>query len=191
MDPNLMQKFQAIKQSKKCKKQQLLDKLLLYTCIAVTCCVFCSTPFWLPYLKNFLFISLPKMGSIMYNPKLLFFVGNLIVVVLIGESKIFAYFSGSGGVYYVDHPSGSLGNDGSVVEVKKEMKMKQYYSEEKVKAICVVEEIREVNKGNNGSEGKYHELVLPTEDLEKRADDFIARVNRQRRLEAAGLLLIN
>ncbi|KAA3454335.1 hypothetical protein EPI10_010277 [Gossypium australe] len=69
------------------------------------------------------------------------------------------------------------------------MKMKQYYSEEKVKVICVVEEIREVNKGNNGSVGKYHELVLPTEDLEKRADDFIARVNRQRRLEAAGLLL--
>ncbi|KAK8658997.1 hypothetical protein V6N13_029214 [Hibiscus sabdariffa] len=182
MDHNLMLKFQAIKKS---KKQQFLDKVLLYTFIAFTCSFFCSTPFWLPCLfssfKNFLLVSSTKMGSIIYNPKLLFFLGNLIVVVLIGESKFFAYFSASGDEYVDDHHrSPSLGND-SILEVKREMKMKHCEENMTVtRSFKVEDHTRQVKKDLQGEEG----VVLPTEELKKRADDFIARVNRQRRLEA-------
>ena len=193
MDPIVTQKFQAIKKSKKSNKQQLVDKFM-YTFIVFTCSIFCSSPFWLPYLfssmKDFLFISLPKMSSILYSPKLLFLVGNLIVVVLIGESKYFASGSSlSGDMYYDEYVdrSRSLRNS-STLEVKKEQKMKPF--EENVTRTCLVsvtgrlvEEIREVKKQKNYSEGE-HELILPTEELKKRADDFIARVNRQRKLEA-------
>ena len=192
-----MQKFQAIKKSRKSKKQQLLDKFM-YTFIVFTCSIFCSSPFWLPYLfssmKDFLFISLPKMSSILYSPKLLFFVGNLIVVVLIGESKFFASASSlSGDVYYDEYVdrSRSLRNS-SILEVKKEKKMKPF--EKNAKRTCQVsvtgrllEESREVKKEKNDLEGE-NGLILPTEELKKRADDFIARINRQRRLEARLLL---
>ncbi|OMO55067.1 hypothetical protein COLO4_36213 [Corchorus olitorius] len=203
MDPILMQKFQAIKKSKKSKKQQLLDKFFMYTVIAFTCSIFCSSPFWVPYLsssmKGFFFVSVPKMGSILYSPKLLFLVGNLIVVLLIGESKFFASeYSLSGDAYYDEYVDRSrILRNPSALEPKIEKKLKPSYHEQNVKRAChvedkvvsvterLVEEIIEVKKErvNLGSGG--HELIiLPTEELKKRADDFIARVNRQRRLEA-------
>ncbi|XWS51449.1 hypothetical protein CRYUN_Cryun12cG0177200 [Craigia yunnanensis] len=44
------------------------------------------------------------MSSILYSPKILFLVGNLIVVVLIGESKFFASASSlSGDIYYDEY----------------------------------------------------------------------------------------
>lgn len=190
-----MQKFEAIKKSKKSKKQQLLDKFFLYTFIAFTCSILCSSPFWVPYLKGFLFISLPKMSLTLYSPKLLFLLGNLIVVVLIGESKYFAT-SGSGGVYYdeyVDHQSRSLSNS-STMEVKEEKKMMiKPFEEETVTRTCllqvsVIERLVEV-KQKNDLEGEHDdEVILPTEELNKRADDFIARIKRQRKLEAKLLL---
>ncbi|XP_021286799.1 uncharacterized protein LOC110418405 [Herrania umbratica] len=204
MDSIMMQKFQAIKKSKKCKKQQLLDKFFLYTFVAFTGSVICSSPFWFPYLcssmKGFLFISLPKMSSILYSPKLLFLVGNLIVVLLIGESRFLA--SGSslpGDAYYDEYVdrSRSLRNS-STLELKKEQKMKPS-DQENLKWTCqvggkvvsvrgrLVEEIKEVKRGKQALGGE-HELILPTEELKKRADDFIARVNRQRKLEARLLL---
>ncbi|XP_022736891.1 uncharacterized protein LOC111289819 [Durio zibethinus] len=190
MDPIVMQKFQAIKKFKKSKKQQLLDKFFLYTFIAFTCSMFCSSPFWLPYLfssmKGFLFISLPKMGSISHCPKLLFLVGNLIIAVLIGESKYFA--SGpslSGDAYYDEFVDRSkCPRNSSTLEVKKEKKMKPCLVSVTGR---LVEETREVTKQKNDSVGE-HELILPTKELKKRADDFIARVNRQRRIEAELLL---
>lgn len=144
MDPKLKQKFEGIKKSKKAKKQ---DKVFIYTFIAFSCIVIC-----------FLF---------MYElPNLLFIAGNLIVVVLIGESKLFASDMNMHYDEYVDGSRRGLGNR-STLEVEKEKKMKD--DEEKVK------------KGSRKKE--RNEDVLAGEELKKRADDFIARVNRQRRFE--------
>ncbi|OMO84174.1 hypothetical protein CCACVL1_10957 [Corchorus capsularis] len=124
---------------------------------------------------------------------------NLIVVLLIGESKFFASESSlSGDAYYDEYVDRSrILRNPSALEPKIEKKLiKPSYHEQNVKRAChvedkvvsvterLVEEIIEVKKErvNLGSGG--HELVLPTEELKKRADDFIARVNRQRRLEA-------
>nr|KJB19781.1 hypothetical protein B456_003G118600 [Gossypium raimondii] len=67
---------------------------------------------------------------------------------------------------YVDRSRQRLGNR-STLEVESEKKMKG--DEEKVK------------KGSRKKE--KNEDVLASEELKKRADDFIARVNRQRRFE--------
>ncbi|XP_022756027.1 uncharacterized protein LOC111303832 [Durio zibethinus] len=196
MDPILMQKFQAIKKSKKSKKQQLLDKFFVCTFIAFTCSLFCSSPFWLPYLfssmKDFLFISLPKTSSILYSPKLLFLVGNLIVVVLIGESKFFASASSlPGDVYYNEYvdQSRNLRNSSTLAENKDNKILEPF--EANVKRTCLVsvsgrqvEEIREAKMEKNDLERKNEPILPADQELKKRADDFIARVNRQRRLEA-------
>ncbi|KAE8736144.1 hypothetical protein F3Y22_tig00000136pilonHSYRG00032 [Hibiscus syriacus] len=109
-------------------------------------------------------------------PNLMFIAGNLIVVVLIGEHKFFASgssFSGDTNMYYdeyVDESRRRLRNS-LTRELKEEKKMKPV--EEKVKKRCL---------------GEEHELVLPSKELKKRADDFIARVNRQRMSEDRLLL---
>ncbi|XVE63699.1 hypothetical protein DITRI_Ditri07aG0040800 [Diplodiscus trichospermus] len=189
MDPILIQKFQAIKKSKKSQKRQLVDKIFLYTFIAFTCSLFCSSPFWLPHLfssmKDFLFISLAKTSSVIYSPKLLFLVSNLIVAVLIGESKFFASassFSGDG--YYDEYVDRSRS-----LREKKTKPFEQNVKRTRLVSVTgrLVEENREEKKGKNDLEGE-NGLILPTEELKKRADDFIARVNRQRRLEARLLL---
>ncbi|KAL4361064.1 hypothetical protein GQ457_04G014990 [Hibiscus cannabinus] len=78
-------------------------------------------------------------------------------------------FSRDTNMYYEEYVDGSrrgrLGNS-STPEHKKEEKMKPV--EEKVKKGCL---------------GDVQEIVLPSEELKKRADDFIARVNRQRMCE--------
>ncbi|GMI75710.1 hypothetical protein HRI_001240300 [Hibiscus trionum] len=71
-------------------------------------------------------------------------------------------FSRDTNMYYEEYVEGSLGTP----ELKKEKKMKDV--EEKVKKGCL---------------GDVQELVLPSEELKRRADDFIARVNRQRMSE--------
>ncbi|XP_039005411.1 uncharacterized protein LOC120132754 [Hibiscus syriacus] len=82
-------------------------------------------------------------------------------------------FSGDTNMYYdeyVDESRRRLRNS-LTRELKEEKKMKPV--EEKVKKRCL---------------GEEHELVLPSKELKKRADDFIARVNRQRMSEDRLLL---
>ncbi|KAL4584751.1 hypothetical protein LXL04_009360 [Taraxacum kok-saghyz] len=50
---------------------------------------------------------------------------------------------------------------------------------------CVREEVSIVNEKQKQEDlREYQEIILPAEELNKMADDFIARINRQRRLEA-------
>ncbi|KAF9671738.1 hypothetical protein SADUNF_Sadunf12G0079500 [Salix dunnii] len=194
-------KLREIHAMNKSKKHQLLDNFFLYSLTVLTCTLFCSSPFWFPSLfesmKLFLFVSPPKPGSVFLSPKFIFIVGNLIIFVLVGESKFFAPNSPPAtGVYYdeyIDHKR-SLQTVSSV-EQNKETNMEKS-SKEKSSRTC---ENGEKNEGKGLAEGnlkvhkerKYLEeeeeeedFSLPTEELNKRADDFIARVNRQRMVEA-------
>ncbi|KAJ0051965.1 hypothetical protein Pint_01213 [Pistacia integerrima] len=117
------------------------------------------------------------------SPKLLFIVGNLIVVILIRESKFFASDTSSASKVYYDEyinkckSTGAHQNFSTLgVEKIKEKKQEKYCSEENV----VVE-----NNEREELEGKVdRQSAFPAEELNKRAEDFIARVNRRRRLEA-------
>ena len=192
-------KLREIHAINKSKKYQLLDNFFLYSFTVLSCTLFCSSPFWFPSLfhsmKLFLFVSLPKLSSILLSPKFIFIVGNLIIFVLVGESKYFTSNSPSATAVYYDEyidQKKSLQTTSASVEEKKEVKMEESFKEKQSKT-C---ESGENNGGKGLCEGnlKVHkeredlegeeEFSLPTEELKKRADDFIARVNRQRMLEA-------
>lgn len=183
---------------KKFKSYQIFDNFFIYSLTALTCSIFCFSPFWFPYLlasmKAFLFVSLPKVGMVLLSPKVLFFVGNLIIIIiLIGESKLFASESSPAGDVcydeYVSKSTRSVQNSSTEKCLKENVKNTcQDIGEDVVKKKWVDEEEVEVGaeNGNNGED----EFDFPAEELSKRADDFIARVNRQRRLEARLLLCI-
>ncbi|KAK1566898.1 hypothetical protein Q3G72_005753 [Acer saccharum] len=164
------------------QKQRVVENFFIYSLTALALSLILSSPFWFPSMKAFLFVSLPKVCFVLLSPKVLFIVGNLIVVVLVGESKFFAPKpSPASNVYYDEYISRSrrtLQNSSIFEENKKERKVEKYF-EENVKKICEEgEEKIELEKEGDD------EVSFSAEELSKRADDFIARVNRKRRLEA-------
>ncbi|KAJ6869268.1 hypothetical protein NC651_034123 [Populus alba x Populus x berolinensis] len=192
-------KLREIHAINKSKKHQFLDNFFLYSFTVLSCTLFCSSPFWFPSLfhsmKLFLFVSLPKLSSILLSPKFIFIVGNLIIFVLVGESKYLTSNSPlATDVYYDEYidQKKSLQTTSASVEEKKEVKMEESFKEEQSKTCESGEDIggKGLSEGNlkahkerKDLEGE-EEFSLPTEELKKRADDFIARVNRQRMLEA-------
>ncbi|PKU81454.1 uncharacterized protein LOC110110664 [Dendrobium catenatum] len=161
MDPILIEKLQAIKRSKN-KKQLLLPRFIKFLLSVFSLGLFLSSPLWLPS-------SLPiiKMAEAMaFGPKGLFVVCNIIVLVLISESKLSNKSSMKPDIYqeYVNRNrsiqklSGKRYNDEADMDIEK----------------------REGEVEEGADEEGYEEL----EELNKRVEDFIARVNKQRKLEA-------
>ncbi|PON95734.1 Transmembrane protein [Trema orientale] len=193
MDPIKLEKIQAIK---KYKRNQLMKNLLLYSLTALTC-LFLFSPLWLPSsssMEVLLFVYVPKLPSLFFSSKFVFIVGNLIVVALIGDSKIFfSCSSPASEAYYEEYIST---RQISLHKVSAPEEKKESYIEEKKmtwEAEAEIDEKRMVGK-RVGVVKKLEdfdgdgELTLPTEVLKKRADDFIARVNKQRIFEARELL---
>ncbi|CAK9183199.1 unnamed protein product [Ilex paraguariensis] len=171
MDPLRMKKIQAMK---KYKKQQILCNLIVYSLTAFTCMLFCSSPFWHPPLRAtmnvFLTISLPKMTSLFLGSKFLFILGNLIVIFLVQQSNIF-------------NPDSSSGCDVCYDEyVNRTRTLRNHSPLDKKEERKLVESLENVQGTHEDLDGE--ELSLPAEELNKRVDDFIARINKQRRLEA-------
>ncbi|KAF3438735.1 hypothetical protein FNV43_RR21499 [Rhamnella rubrinervis] len=135
-------------------------------------------------MKALLYFNAPKFWSIFYNSKFVFIVGNLIVVALIGESKIFSYSSpGATDDYYEQYVSSSRKLQQSLApQAMKDIVLKKMTWEE--------ERVEVDQKELKGLDGEVDddELSLPTEELNKRADDYIAKVNKHRILEATQLL---
>ncbi|KAH7858700.1 hypothetical protein Vadar_026915 [Vaccinium darrowii] len=157
--------------------------------------LFCSYPFWFPYLssslKHFVFVSLPNFKSSIFNPKCLFILGNAIVIFLVGESKYVSSRSSLVGATKEDQlETNVIGRSGNNID--DEYMVEREFGEEKS------------SNGNNGDgdDHKYgdcyeqdkeeedeeraeeEESDLPTKELNKRVEDFIAKVKRQRWLEA-------
>ncbi|EEF51748.1 conserved hypothetical protein [Ricinus communis] len=176
MDLIQLQKIHAINKS---KRHQLLD---------------------ISSIKLFLFISLPKISSTLLNSKIIFIVGNLIIILLIGESKFFTSNSipAATDAYYNEYVNRKRGlRNSSTLEEKKATNTNTSFKENASKSCEGVKKIKvEVwDEGNSEVAEKEREdldgeeeISLPAEELNKRADDFIARVNRQRMQEARLLL---
>ncbi|KAG8365853.1 hypothetical protein BUALT_Bualt17G0015100 [Buddleja alternifolia] len=211
------EKFQAMKNY---KRAHFLYNFVLYSLTSLITCLFFSYPFWFPSVKHFLF-SLPNNISLFFNAKCLFIVGNLIVFILIGESKLTqsSTKSPTSDIYdeYVarsrsnarkvnlnkeqeeESPKQSLKivekkhvNEGKIYheEKKKEMRLSKsmHHHEEKKKGLRTskseVWSKREIVKREKTKGEKEEELYVPREELNKRVEAFIARVNKQRLLEA-------
>ncbi|KAL5726888.1 hypothetical protein ACHQM5_000133 [Ranunculus cassubicifolius] len=189
----------------KYKKKEFSDTLILYCFIVLSCCLLCSTPFWLPSLvsssKAFIFVSVPSIGALLFTPKCLFVVCNIIIIILIGESKYVGSSSSTDNEIYHEYVK-------RTATVRTQPKPeKQEVVDTKFEITTIAEEKENINEeqGNGGEanevetvkedefgdgEEKEEDVALPAEELNKKFDDFIAKVNNQRRLEARQLVCV-
>ncbi|KAL0357740.1 UNVERIFIED_CONTAM: hypothetical protein Scaly_1459700 [Sesamum calycinum] len=197
------------------KRDRFLYDFVLYSLTSLITCVFVSYSFWSSFVKYSL-SSFPN--GVSFFTKSIFVVGNLIVFILIGESKLKRPSCSSPGsdIYdeYVarsrtsyrkviksDDTDGSAQTlnieekkHGNVEEricnefKKKEMRVckSSMHHEEKKKEMRVCESEGEIvmKKGKPKGKKEDEELYIPRHELNKRVEAFIARVNKQRLLEA-------
>ena len=164
-------------------------------------------------MNCFLFMSLPSVWSSFSNPKCLFVVVNVIVIFLVGESKFLGSSNSSKAtdIYseYVERSQSlkerrQYSSSTTLQEKKEDKNLKDECYSAVVKRVEDVKEVEakedEVDefedcKEDDGEENNitddHHqqerdgeeEVGLPVEELNKRVEDFIARVNKQRWLE--------
>ncbi|KAF1888020.1 hypothetical protein Lal_00024032 [Lupinus albus] len=175
------------------KRREFLENLYFYSLTALTCSVFCCVTLSLPYLsstvKVFFFVHISRLIPFMLNSKLLFIIGNLIIFALIVNSRI---LSSTTNVYYDEYihstqakksqiPSHEVKNNFFEKHVKENVHI---IGEDELKSLGLkdkgwVKEGTETWPEKEEGEGDEPNLF----QLNKRADEFIARVNRQRKLE--------
>lgn len=222
MDPITAEKLRAMKSYKKSQ----FYKLLFHCLVALTCSLLCSFPFSFASLSSsIMFLSLPTVWSSFFNPKCLFVVVNVIVVFLVGESKLLgsSHSSPATDIYseYIERSQSLKGQrQPDILQEKKEDSnlKSEYHSIKEVERIKEVEakedeldkfeDCEEDDDDENYNSDEHHqqqrdgedennnaddhdqqqgdgedEVGLPAEELNKRVEDFIARVNKQRWLE--------
>ncbi|XP_010926814.1 uncharacterized protein [Elaeis guineensis] len=189
MDTTKIEKLQAMKRYR--SRRQFLPSLIQYLVAIMLLGLFLSSPLWLPTifssLKLFFFVFLPNLHAVVFGPKCLFIVCNLIVIFLISESK-FSKSSLTPPDIYEEYMNRNTNvRRLSTGKSKKGSACKKAFIEEG--------EEGEEEKGGGGweeVEGGYEELDGEGEkgldELNRRVEDFIAKVNKQRRLEARMLL---
>lgn len=161
------------------KQQHLLPALAPY--LVATCGVLClllTSPAWFPrlcsLLVSFLLTTLPDLATaFLLSPKCLFVVGNLIVAFLIAQSRL-APRSQPASVLDVDELHEEHVKRNIAPTTAKATATTVVFSDDSVLVQGVWE-----------GEKEEEEVVVEQgeEELEKRVDDFIARVKRQRKLE--------
>ncbi|KAL0398673.1 UNVERIFIED_CONTAM: hypothetical protein Sradi_2210600 [Sesamum radiatum] len=196
------------------------DNFVLYSLTSFVTCLFFSYSFWFPAMKHILFLFRNYI-SLCCNAKCFFIVGNLIVLVLVRESRAakssrpspasdtydeYVARSGSlskvnsdilvekkedGAVQSVNIEEKSHGNvrDASDEKKRREMRVsKTMHHEDKKRGMraCKSEVWgeSEVVKWKEANGEKEDQLLLPQDELNKRVEAFIARVNKQRLFEA-------
>ncbi|KAL6350077.1 hypothetical protein AAG906_004012 [Vitis piasezkii] len=161
------------------KNSQFLHNLIVYSLTSLVCSLFFSYPHWFPSLwlsiNHFLFTSLPNIWSFFFNPKCIFLVGNTIILFLIGEWKLLGSQSPAAEIYdeYAERSRASR-RVLSALQEAKEMELEKN----------LVEEKRRGRRKDGDEDGEEDQPGLPAEELNKRVEEFIARINKQRWLEA-------
>lgn len=169
MDSLKIEKILAMNKYKRgTQEQNLLSRgihiptIVKYALTTLTLLIFASSPVWVPEI---LYASLPNMMSFFVGPKFLFIVCNLIVVILVSESKL------------SQAPSA-----------------RDMYEDKLWKNLSYKMPPPSVAKpflgGDEGREREEEVFVGEVEEegdvveLHKKVEDFIAKVKSQRRVEA-------
>ncbi|XP_058735937.1 uncharacterized protein LOC131608009 [Vicia villosa] len=205
MDLNQIKKIQAMKRY---KKHQFLENLHFYSLIALVCSFFCCVILCLPYLSTFL-VYISSLIPLLLSSKLLFILCNIIIFVLMINSKIVSSDSSSNSdVYYDEYIQTSQTTKPMFqsFEVSKgETIFEKLHVEENIvnmfekhvgentmelkRKVCVKESTKTwENKEDDdhdldGFEKQSIFVAAASDELNKRAEDFIARVNRNREFE--------
>ncbi|KAK8916822.1 hypothetical protein KSP39_PZI023215 [Platanthera zijinensis] len=148
MDPAApIERLEVIKRRKKHQQKTLLPKFIqLILCVlSVGLCL--SSPLWLP----------SSLSVINFGSKGLFVICNIIIMVLVGESR--------------------LSKPSLQTDIYEECVKRRGISPRKRRG-----EEEEEEEGCHGVVGEIRENDL--DELNKRVEDFIAKVNEQRKLEA-------
>lgn len=182
MDPISIEKIRAMRKYKRSRRQQkqLLPTLTPYMVATCVLCLLLTSPAWFPglcsLLISFFLTTLPDLATaFLLSPKCLFVVGNLIVAFLISESRL-APKSQPDPLVHVDgiHEEHVKRNVASATP--KAAATTVVFSDHSAQVGVVWEGEEEEEEEEEEEQGE--------EELEKRVDDFIARVRRQRKLEA-------
>ncbi|WOL12627.1 hypothetical protein Cni_G21394 [Canna indica] len=197
-------KMEKLRAMEKYRRSQFLHMLIQFVLRVVLLGLFMSSPNWVPSLcscvKFFFAVCIPNMGAMITGPKFIFMVSNIIVVFLVGESRL-SKSAAQTDVYdeYVTRSQSLQG--ASSVEVKENEEaifVEPSLEENKDKDEKPEEEEGQVTK--EGEEDKEKETEqgevlqeeedegLPAEELNRRVEDFIAKFNMQRKIEARMLI---
>ncbi|OIW17776.1 hypothetical protein TanjilG_06461 [Lupinus angustifolius] len=194
MDATHFNKIQAMNRY---KKREFLEKLYFYSLIALTCSLFCCVTLSLPYLSSrvmvFFFVHISRLIPFLLNSKLLFIIGNLIIFALIVNSRVLSsYSSSTSNVYYDEYIHSSQTKRPQILSHEVKNKNLEKHVEENLHIIGE-DGLNSLELKDKGWVKEGTEAWLDKEEdegdepnlfqLNKRADDFIARVNRQRKLE--------
>ncbi|CAI8619351.1 unnamed protein product [Vicia faba] len=198
MDLNQIKKIQAMN---KYKSHQFLENLHFYSLIALICSFFCCVTLFLPYLSTLL-VYITSLIPLVLSSKLLFIICNIIIFVLMINSKIISSDSSSNSDVYYDEYIQTTQTTKPMFqsfEVNKgETMFEKLHVEESIvnmfekhvgentmelkRKVCV----KKTTKNWEAKEDDDHDLntfVAASDELNKRAEDFIARVNRNREFE--------
>ncbi|XP_045823271.1 uncharacterized protein LOC123915998 [Trifolium pratense] len=204
MDPNQIKKIQSMNRY---KKNKFLDNLYFYSLTALICSFFCCVTLCLPYLSSFL-VYMSSLIPLLLSSKLLFILCNIIIFVLMINSKILSSDSSTNSdVYYDEYIQSSQSQTTKphiqTFEVNKVKTFEKHVEEnimnmfEKhvgqntmdlkrkvwIKETTKTMEAKEEGDDLDGGYEKQSNLVGCSDELNKRAEDFIARVNRHREFE--------
>lgn len=182
MDPMSIEKIRAMRKYRRNRKQQQLLLPALAPYLVATCAVLClllTSPAWFPglcsLLVSFLLTTLPDLATaFLLSPKCLFVVGNLIVAFLIAQSRL-APRSQPGSVLDVD--------DVHEEHVKRNITPTTAKAATAATVVFSDDSVLVQGVWEGEKEKKVEVQEEGEEELEKRVDDFIARVKRQRKLE--------
>jgi Domain of unknown function (DUF4408) len=177
MDSLRIEKILAMKKynNKGAQEQQnlLLPRALSivnYVLTILTLLLFTTSPVWVPevlgHLKLIFYASLPNMISFFTAPKFLFVVCNLIVVILVSESKLSQALSAR-----------------DMYEEKLRKNLSNRVSRDSIPKACLGGD-EEREKEEESAFGEVEEEADPNPiELHKKVEDFIAKVKSQRRVE--------
>ncbi|KAG2593955.1 uncharacterized protein LOC120673668 [Panicum virgatum] len=177
MDPISIEKIRAMNKFSKNRRQQKLRTLSIYVVGTSVICLLLTSPAWFPSLCSllsfFFLTTLPDLvTAFLLSPKCLFVVGNLIVAFLVGESRL---------APRRDDDQPSLANEIHEEHVKRNMAM---VAKAATEVVMVADHSASVGVVGLGEEVEVKEEEGEGEELHKRVEDFIARVKKQRKLEA-------
>ncbi|RWR87012.1 DUF4408 domain-containing protein [Cinnamomum micranthum f. kanehirae] len=200
MDVVALEKLQAMKRYN--RKNHFLQRLFQFslTAFVLGLCASKGLASLCSFMKLFFFGSLPNIGAFVFGPKCLFVLGNMIVIYLVGESKLVGSSSSdspTSDAYdeYVKHSRGLIKLSTKERKEKSEVSLVEENVEVVTETIVEDEEKKGREEEKKGREDKNmkkgvvdldreEEFGLPADELNKRVEDFIARVNEQRKLEA-------
>ncbi|KZV24445.1 hypothetical protein F511_25470 [Dorcoceras hygrometricum] len=193
---NSMKPKEKIEAMKKYKRARFLYNLFLYSLTTLITFLFVSYPFWLPSTKHFLLVSVPDYLSGFFDAKCFFVLGNMIVFILVGESRLATARSSNLSTASVDVYDEYVVRSKSFREIKPEITGDGQREGGFVKGLVHLEE-KSIGTDKNKEEITRNQKVvtvrrmrkvedltsMPMDELNERVEAFIERVNRQRSLE--------